>query len=469
MGKKEKRKLNKKAIIIIGCFILAIVAIFLGVNYLLLPQIKLEGGKRVTIEYKAKYKEKGYTAKHLGKDLTNDVKTSGKVNTNKLGQYKITYQVKSGAFSRKVTRVVEVKDTTKPRLKTDKKDIYVCPGTKYKVEKIKAMDNYDGDLTDKVQSELKKDMVTYTVTDSHGNKRVLTKKIFYKDIEKPVITLSGTETLDMCTNEAYQDPGYKALDNCDNDLTDKVQVEGTVDNSLVGDYKITYKVTDKAGNTGEASRTVRVSNGDQNGVVYLTFDDGPNEGTTDVILDILKEEGVQATFFVTNNGPDELIKREFDEGHTVALHTASHDYSVIYASEEAYFNDLQQVHDRVYNLTGYDSKFIRFPGGASNTVSRRYSNGIMSRLTQEVQNRGYKYYDWNVSSGDAGATTDPNQVYLNVTSALRKDRVNMVLMHGIKPYTRDALRNIIRYCKDNGYQISKINNCTTMITQRVNN
>ena len=93
----------------------------------------------------------------------------------------------------------------------------------------------------------------------------------------------------------------------------------------------------------------------------------------------------------------------------------------------------------------------------------------MTRLTQEVQNRGYKYYDWNISSGDAGGTNRASGVYWNVVSGLRKDRVNMVLMHDIKPHTRDALRDIIHYCKENGYQMKKINNCTTMITQKVNN
>lgn len=477
MEKKVKRKMKiklrkvgiTKPFIIGGVSLLVFCLLFFLVNMVILPQIKLTGGKNIKIEYKENYKEKGYKATHFGKNITKNVKVKGTVNTSKLGQYKITYYVKSGALSRKTIRKVEVVDTTKPKLKTNKDDIYVCPGSKYKIEKIKAIDNYDGDITNKVKSNLQKEKVTYEVTDSNGNKRSITKKIFYKDIEKPIITLNGTAEIDMCTNEVYKDPGYSALDNCDNDVTANVQTEGNVDNSLVGDYKITYKVSDKAGNIGEANRTVHVSDGDQDGSVYLTFDDGPNDGTTNVILDILKEEGVQATFFVTNKGPDELIKREYDEGHTVALHTASHDYSVVYASEESYFNDLQQVHDRVYNLTGYDSKFIRFPGGASNTVSRHYSSGIMSRLTQEVLNRGYKYYDWNISSGDAGSTTDPHQVYLNVTTSLRKDRVNMVLMHDIKPYTRDALRDIIRYCKENGYQIKKINNCTTMITQRVNN
>ena len=468
--KKKFRKLGiTKPIIIGGLILLTLFVVLLGVHYLLFPQIHLKGEQNMKLEYKEEYHEKGYSARYLGKDLTKEVKVSGKVDSKKLGDYKISYRVGRGLFSSKKVRTVTVLDSTKPKINLPKGDIYVCPGSSYKVEKVKAMDNYDGDLTKKVKNRLKKDSVTYFVSDSSGNKRSVTKKILYQDIEKPVITLTGNETLDICTNEAYKDPGYTAIDNCDKDLTSKVQVEGSVDNSLVGEYSLVYTVKDEAGNVGKVSRMVRVSNGDAAGIVYLTFDDGPNEGTTDVILNILKEEGVEATFFVTNKGPDELIKREFDEGHTVALHTASHDYSVVYASDESYFNDLAIVSERVERITGQKTMFIRFPGGSSNTISRRYSSGIMSRLTQEVQNRGYKYYDWNISSGDAGSTTDPHQVYLNVTSNLRKDRVNMVLMHDIKTYTRDALRDIIRYCKENGYQIRKINNCTTMITQRVNN
>ena len=95
----------------------------------------------------------------------------------------------------------------------------------------------------------------------------------------------------------------------------------------------------------------------------------------------------------------------------------------------------------------------------------------MSILTKEVLNRGYRYYDWNVSSGDA--TSDPrvtsDVIYNNVVSRLSKDRVNMVLMHDVKPYTRDALRRIIRYGKENGYTFDKITMSTEMIRQRVNN
>ena len=215
--------------------------------------------------------------------------------------------------------------------------------------------------------------------------------------------------------------------------------------------------------------------GGEKGVIYLTFDDGPNNTITKQILDILKEENVKATFFVTNKGSDSIIKREYNEGHTVALHTASHEYSKVYSSVDNYFKDLDLVQARVKRITGVESKIIRFPGGSSNTVSRNYDKGIkiMTILTSEVLNRGYKYYDWNVDSGDAGncvsASNKSNCVYKNVTKNLSKKRSNIVLMHDIKSYTKDALRDIIAYGKANGYTFKAITTDTTMITQRVNN
>ena len=244
----------------------------------------------------------------------------------------------------------------------------------------------------------------------------------------------------------------------------------------VGTYKIKYTVTDSSNNTDEVIRTVIVRNNNLynngsigNGVIYLTFDDGPNNGTTNVILDILKEEGVKATFFVTCNGPDNLIKRIYDEGHTLAIHTCTHDYSYVYSSVDNYFNDLNRVSTRVKNITGYDAKIIRFPGGSSNTVSRRYSYGIMSTLTGMVLDKGYRYYDWNVDSKDAGGANSSSQVYNNVVNYLSHNRSNVVLMHDVKYQTRDALRDIIRYAKNNGYTFSKIEMDTYMVRHGVNN
>ena len=173
---------------------------------------------------------------------------------------------------------------------------------------------------------------------------------------------------------------------------------------------------------------------------------------------------------MTGKGPDELIKREYDEGHSIGLHTSSHDYSRIYASVDAYFNDLYSVQERVKNVTGYESHIIRFPGGSSNTISRKYCPGIMSSLTKDVINKGCKYYDWNLSSGDAaGGRPTAEDIKNNVINNLRKDRANMILMHDIKTYTRDALRDIIKYAKENGYRFEVVTMDTDMVQQRVNN
>ena len=134
-----------------------------------------------------------------------------------------------------------------------------------------------------------------------------------------------------------------------------------------------------------------------------------------------------------------------------------------------YFTDLNAISDRVKRITGYDSKFIRFPGGSSNTVSKKYSVGIMTALTSEVLNRGYKYFDWNISGGDAGGTTSATGVYNNVVKNLSKKRVNMVLLHDTKSHTANAIESIIVYGLNNGYSFKAIDDDTAMVTQKVNN
>lgn len=462
-----------KSFIILSIIILLLFGGIILYNKVLTPQISLKGKHTITINYKDDFKEPGYKAVFLGDDVTKDVKSTGKVNTSKLGEYNITYTIGDGIIRKKKVRRIVVADIEKPKIEMNKDNIYICPGAKVEYEKkVKATDNYDGNISRKVKVtyDEKESIVTYTVTDSSGNKNEIKKKVLFKDIEKPTIELNGSDNKVVYIGDNYQEEGVKANDNCDGDISDKYSTEGEVKNDELGEYVITYKVQDKAKNEASITRKIRVIERNKNGVIYLTFDDGPQEGTTNVILDILKEEGVQATFFVTCKGPDYLIKREYDEGHTVALHTCSHDYAGIYSSDDAFFNDLYTVQNRVKNITGYESKITRFPGGSSNTVSRRYSSGIMSRLTVEVQNRGFRYYDWNLSSGDAaGGSPTSDQIYNNVVNSLNKNRANMVLMHDIKTYTRDALRRIIKYGKDNGYRFEKITMDTDMITQRVNN
>lgn len=249
-----------------------------------------------------------------------------------------------------------------------------------------------------------------------------------------------------------------------------------MDTSVPGVYTLTYTVSDKAGNTASATRQVSVYENTTTGSspVYLTFDDGPSDRVTPRVLDTLKAYNVRATFFIVNYGESgkALIRRMIDEGHTVAIHGYSHDYASIYKSDEAFMQNVYRLRDRLRADFGYEATIIRFPGGSSNTVSRQYSVGIMSRLAQRVQNEGFTYFDWNVSSGDAAGTpASSGRIYSAVTSALRHGRSNVVLMHdaATKSTTADALPDIIQYCLANGYSIQAITPATKPVHHGIAN
>lgn len=423
----------------------------------------------------------------LGKKTNSKVIVDGNVDINKVGTYEITYTYKKGLVKDKYIKKVKVIENEAPVIYLKgSENVNICPGTKYNEVGYSATDNYDGDLTDKVSVVTKDNEIIYQVEDSSGNVAEARRKIDEVDKNAPVIKLPNTKEVVMVGSK-YSDKGYSATDNCDGDLTSKVTISGNVDTSKPGVYYRTYIVEDKAGNKTTKTKTISVVktkeekniinddipkriDDNKPGVIYLTFDDGPSDsGSTKSILDTLKKYNVKATFFVTSKGPDSLIKRAYDEGHTIGLHTASHNYAKIYASEEAYFKDLKRVSDRVEKITGVKSKYIRFPGGSSNTVSSKYNKGIMSRLVKELHEQGYEFYDWNISSGDAGGTTNPDQVYRNVVRGLSKNKSNMILFHDIKSFTATALPKIIQYGLDHNYEFKAIDDNAPKIHHGVNN
>ena len=468
--------INKKKNNIITIIISSILLLLILLSYLSIPKIKLIGDKEINLSYKDEYKEDGYIVKNIGKDYNKEVNINNNIKEHKVGEYQVEYSIKYLFFNIKKIRKVNIIDKDMPIIRVDNNPIKICPLDNLEEIEYYSYDEYDGDITSNVTVMEDKDYVIFKVKDSSLNEDILKVKLIRIDEDKPVINLKGDSVIYLYGNTKYQELGYSAEDNCDGDITDKVVVSGEVLDDI-GEYTINYTVVDSSNNKSVITRKVIRKNNSipsnngyiNNGEIYLTFDDGPSEDTTGYILDVLKEEGVKATFFVTCNGPDYLIKRMYDEGHTVALHTASHNYSYVYSSVDNYFNDLEKVRNRVKNITGYDSKIIRFPGGSSNTISRSYQYGIMSQLTNMVIEKGYRYYDWNVDADDAGCAYNSSQVYNNVVNHLSYNRANMVLMHDIKYQTKDAIRDIIRYGKNNGYTFKKIENDTYMIRHGVNN
>ena len=465
-------------------------------------QITLEGPDHPVAEYGQNYADAGAKAQFQGTLLCKEptevsVKTSNPVDTNRLGDYTVTYEaeylldlwITEIPFTATAQRTVTVRDTQAPVIILETLEgSYTIPGEPYAEEGFTAQDNHDGDLTGQVQRVEENGVVTYTVSDASGNQATVTRAIFYHDPIAPTLTLSGGESLVVMKGSAYEDPGFTAQDNCDGDITDRVTVTGQVDTSKVGTYELTYTVTDSYGNEATAQRSVRVwmtgsavssiSNlpdyvpgtyVEPNGkTIYLTFDDGPTPYTQQ-LLDILEAYGVKATFFVVSNKYSDMLGKIAAAGHTVAMHSTSHVYSKVYASDEAYYDDLHTIESIIIREVGYAPKLFRFPGGTSNTVSRNYCTGIMSRVSAELRSQGYRYYDWHVDSGDAMGANTVQAVYENVINGIKsyaRNSYTVVLQHDTNEASVKAVEAILIWGLANGYTFEPLTESSPGCTAR---
>lgn len=185
---------------------------------------------------------------------------------------------------------------------------------------------------------------------------------------------------------------------------------------------------------------------------YLTFDDGPSANTYR-ILDALKESGQKATFFIVAKnipGHEDALKRMVNEGHTVAVHTYSHNYREIYGSVEAFLEDFNRAYTVIYETCGVRPTIFRFPGGSVNA----YNRAIYQPLIAEMLRRGFVYYDWSVSSEDAtGKDYSPEQLTEFVMEGTAGLSRPVILMHDAsdKASTAAAVPGIIRQLTNAGY------------------
>ncbi|MEG0275520.1 MAG: polysaccharide deacetylase [Coprobacillus sp.] len=399
------------------------------------------------------------------------------VKIDQLGEYEIIYKYKEEEF----TLRVKVVDRQAPKFEISNvelalgqevnADLFVSSIEDQTETKTYFKETYDF-------KEIGEHKVIVVVEDASGNKteKEATLKLI-KDEEKPLLIGLKDFSVTKGTKINYLS-GISAKDNLDK--KPKIEVDSSqVNLSEIGQYKVIYTVSDKAGNKNTYTQKVTVyekkatNSVGQNGnkTVYLTFDDGPSANTAKV-LEVLKKYNAKATFFVTGNGQkyNYLIKQAHNEGHTIGLHTYSHNYSRVYSSVNNYFNDLDKIGQMVKGQIGFVPKYIRFPGGASNTVSRKYSKGIMSTLTSEVQKRGYQYYDWNCSSGDASGNNVAVSKIVKSSTSSHANNI-MILAHdtGAKSTTVQALPQIIEHYKALGYTFKGIDDSTFTPHQHVNN
>ncbi len=203
-----------------------------------------------------------------------------------------------------------------------------------------------------------------------------------------------------------------------------------------GEAKNCFSFAD--GGAGEADRKV----------IYLTFDDGPTDRVTPKILDILDEENVKATFFIIGRNAERrkyLINREYQAGHTVAVHSYTHRYDEIYSNKDALLKDIEDCNRVIRSVTGKNSSVYRFPGGSFNATPE---------LVDYVVQKGYKYVDWNAGLCDAEIPhASAEQLYRAAIATSEGLNHVVMLAHDStdKVNTPEALRDVIKYFKQKGF------------------
>jgi peptidoglycan/xylan/chitin deacetylase (PgdA/CDA1 family) len=184
---------------------------------------------------------------------------------------------------------------------------------------------------------------------------------------------------------------------------------------------------------------------DDGNTIYLTFDDGPHNSRTVQVLDHLKRLGVKATFFVIPKDSafsERTLKRIHNEGHSIGVHSFSHNYTEIYAGVEEFLEDFGKARNLIYEQTGVLSDFYRFPGGSINDWNKETRDSIIA----EMNRRGFVYFDWNIDSGDAlGASY--GDMYREVPQKVAQNRTNgrrsIILFHDAGPNTTRVIDDLI--------------------------
>ena len=390
-----------------------------------------------------------------------DIQVDNQVDNGKLGKYQIHYSYQQKTYS----LTVYIDDMLAPQFDVQNKTI--LKNETVKPEELVKNIQDDSDtkvyfVEEYIFDEEKTYQVGVVVEDSYGNK---TEKNAYiqvqnQDKQPPIVTgltpitlLIGDE-IDLKKDVVVKD---------DHDESPLLTIDDSKLNiRQMGEYEVYYHVKDASGNEDTLIRKVEVLSQYDNrealkdGIktCYLTFDDGPSSNTKE-ILDILDQYHIKATFFVTGTSPKDFhyIKEAYQKGHIIGLHTYSHDYEYIYSSLKNYISDLNKIKDVVYQQIGKNVDLIRFPGGSSNLVSKKYNEGIMTRLTKKVIDLGYQYYDWTSINGDGEGIKTVDGLIKKAKEEIGEQEDIMFLMHdsGTQENTVKALPAILDYLIEQGY------------------
>lgn len=208
--------------------------------------------------------------------------------------------------------------------------------------------------------------------------------------------------------------------------------------------------------TEEAKNKMKNIYNTEKKIAYLTFDDGPSKAVTPLILDLLKKENIKATFFVLGsnvNANKDILIREYNEGHYIANHGYSHQYSKIYKSEQEVLNEYNKTEKSIQSALGideYSSHLFRFPGGST---GGKYSK-LKSKAKQTLHENNISFIDWNCLTKDAEGIQTKESIIENLKKTSDGKSSLVILMHDAetKILTYETLQDVINYLREQGYE-----------------
>jgi peptidoglycan/xylan/chitin deacetylase (PgdA/CDA1 family) len=255
--------------------------------------------------------------------------------------------------------------------------------------------------------------------------------------------------------ELNQKSSNEIIKNSNGSKEEKSLVESKENNNEVpnekaneeSDKKVTYESSEIVGK----DKTVATN---KKKIIYLTFDDGPSSAVTSNVLDVLKENRVKATFFLIGNlikGREAVVKRIYNEGNSIGLHSYTHNYEKIYSDEDNFIEEMIDCRNEINKVVGIAPNIIRFPGGSH----KRLSNSFLKKL----HDKNFKVYDWNLENSDGLKPKTPScELYEKAINGSEKKNKIILLLHCTDNHknTCKALPQIIKYYKSKGYEFRRI-------------
>lgn len=336
------------------------------------PFLKLQliGNAIVKISIGDKYVDKGVKASYLKEDLTKDVKISNNVDVNKIGEYKIVYTLKKGKSTREIVRTVIVADLISPEITLKGGETVSTCGKEYVEEGYTATDNVDGDLTKDVKVTKKDDSIIYSVVDKSGNKKEVVRKLI-KDNVKPEMSLIYSDNLTVEQNTKYKEFGAKAIDNCDGDISSKIEIISNVDTSKHEVFTVTYKVKDSSNNEATITRKVKIYDQNDLNKGYTEIVSGPTYIKN--ILVINKKYSIPVSFKADDSEAlkalENLKAAAKEAGHSLPTKSAYRSY---YTQKSIY-----ERYTRNYGQEYADRRSAK-PGHSEHQTGLAFDVGVIS-------------------------------------------------------------------------------------------